>query len=55
MSSVAGIENSTIESSASYIHSWLRVLKEDSKMVVQAAAQAQKAADYIIGEEQTDA
>ncbi|MCM3791290.1 zincin-like metallopeptidase domain-containing protein [Domibacillus indicus] len=43
---VAGIENTTIENSASYIESWLRVLKEDSKLIVYAAAQAQKAADY---------
>lgn len=46
---VAGIENSTIENSASYIGSWLRKLQDDKKMVVQAAAQAQKAADYILG------
>lgn len=44
---VAGIENVTIENSASYIQSWLRVLKEDSKLIVYAAAQAQKAVDYI--------
>ncbi|WP_046176230.1 ArdC family protein [Domibacillus indicus] len=44
---VAGIENATIENSASYIQSWLRALKEDSKLIVYAAAQAQKAADYI--------
>jgi antirestriction protein ArdC len=44
---IAGIENVTIENSASYIQSWLRALKEDSKLIVYAAAQAQKAADYI--------
>ena len=44
---VAGIENVTIENNASYIQSWLRVLKEDSKLIVHVAAQAQKAADYI--------
>ncbi|KAB2329418.1 ArdC family protein [Bacillus mesophilum] len=46
---VAGIDNHTIENSASYIQSWLRQLKDDSRMIVQAAAQAQKAADYILG------
>lgn len=51
---VAGIDNNTISNSASYIHSWLRSLKEDSRLVVQAAAQAQKAADYILGEEETE-
>lgn len=44
---VAGIDNSTLPNSAAYVQSWLRVLKGDTKMVVQAAAQAQKAADYI--------
>ena len=43
----SGIENQTIDNSASYIQSWLKVLKNDPKMVVLAAAQAQRAADYI--------
>ena len=47
---VAGIDNSTLENSASYIDSWLRALKKESRLVLQAAAQAQKAADYILGE-----
>jgi antirestriction protein ArdC len=47
---VANIHN-TIENSASYIHSWIRVLKDDNRLVVQAAAQAQRAADLILGEE----
>lgn len=46
---VAQIDNSTIKNSASYLHSWLRELKNDSKLLVQASAQAQKAADYILG------
>ncbi|WP_018393257.1 zincin-like metallopeptidase domain-containing protein [Bacillus sp. 37MA] len=45
---IAGIENHTVEQSASYIQSWLRALRDDTKMIVQAAAQAQKAADYIL-------
>jgi len=46
---VTGIAPRTIENSAAYIKSWLRVLKskDNKKMVVVAAAQAQKAADYI--------
>lgn len=44
---VAGIEQKTLENSASYIKSWLGVLMDDKKILVQAAAQAQKAADYI--------
>ncbi|MCK6208453.1 zincin-like metallopeptidase domain-containing protein [Bacillus infantis] len=45
-------DSSTIENSASYINSWLRSLKDDSRLVVQAAAQAQKASDFILGEEE---
>ena len=44
----AGIENKTIVNSAAYIQGWLRSLKNDKKMLVMAAAQAQKAADYIL-------
>jgi antirestriction protein ArdC len=50
---VSGIEQSTIENSASYIQSWLKVLKNDKKCLVLAAAQAQKAADFILNK-QTD-
>ena len=46
----AGIENAVIENSAAYINGWLGKLRKDSKLVVQAASQAQKAADYILGE-----
>ncbi len=35
------------EQSAAYIASWLKVLRHDKKLVVFAAAQAQKAADFI--------
>jgi antirestriction protein ArdC len=45
---MAGIE-STIPSSAAYLKHWAEVLKGDSKLIVQAAAQAQKAADYVQG------
>lgn len=46
---LAGIDNSTIDNSAAYIKSWLTKLKKDPKMIVHAAAAAQKAADYIQG------
>ena len=42
------IDNKTIDLSASYIQNWLERLKEDRKLVVQAAAQAQKACDFIL-------
>ena len=35
------------ENEAAYIASWLRVLRADSKLVVTAAAQAQKAVDWL--------
>ena len=44
-----GIENMVIENSASYINGWLSRLKSDKKLVVQAASQSQKAADYVLG------
>ena len=43
-----------LENSASYIDSWLRALKKESRLVLQAAAQAQKAADYILGEKREE-
>jgi len=47
---VVGIANRTIDQSASYIASWLKALKNDKTMVISAAAQAQKAADWLRGE-----
>jgi antirestriction protein ArdC len=44
---VCGIENRTVDNSAAYIASWLRVLNDDRQIVTLAAAQAQRAADYI--------
>jgi antirestriction protein ArdC len=46
---IVGIENKTIRNSASYIQSWLGKLRDDKKLVVYAAAAAQKAADFILG------
>ncbi|GFO61242.1 DNA primase [Geomonas silvestris] len=44
----AGIEQPIIENSAAYIQGWLRNLKNDKTLLVHAAAQAQKASDYIL-------
>ena len=44
-----GIETRTLDNSAAYIASWLRVLRGDSRLVVVAAGQAQRAADWILG------
>ncbi|WP_322787538.1 zincin-like metallopeptidase domain-containing protein [Salimicrobium halophilum] len=46
---VTGIANETIDNSASYIQSWLRVLRDDHTLIVYASQQAQKASDYIQG------
>ncbi|WP_224981205.1 ArdC family protein [Geomonas agri] len=43
-----GIENITIENSAAYIAGWLKALKNDKTLLIHAAAQAQKSADYIL-------
>ena len=50
LSGRAGIEHATIEASASYLSHWIRKLKGDPKLAVQAAGAAQKAADFILGE-----
>jgi antirestriction protein ArdC len=44
---VCGIANATLDNSAAYLQSWMAVLRHDATMLVQAAAQAQRAADYI--------
>jgi antirestriction protein ArdC len=46
---VAGIVNETVNNSAAYIQGWLSKLRNDKKLLVQAAAQAQKTADFILG------
>ena len=42
-----GVETKITEN-IDYINSWLQVMKNDKQFVVQAASQAQKAADYIL-------
>jgi antirestriction protein ArdC len=51
---VAGIEQDTIENSVSYIQGWLKVLRNDKKLLIYAAAAAQKAADFILRREYTE-
>lgn len=46
---VAGIDVAPLqENTAAYIKNWLGKLKDDKKFVVQAAARAQRATDYIL-------
>ena len=48
--SVTGIETaSTFQNSVAYIQSWLRALQNDTKMIVFASSQAEKATRYILG------
>ena len=44
----AGIEDATLDNSAAYIQGWLEALRDDKKLVILAAAAAQKASDYIL-------
>jgi antirestriction protein ArdC len=39
----------THEHNAAYIANWLTALKNDHKLVIKAAGEAQKAADLILG------
>ena len=52
LNSTAGLttENS-FRNSAAYIQGWLRALKNDPKMVVNASSQAEKATEYILNAE----
>lgn len=38
-----------IENTAAYLQGWLKVLKEDKMFIFKVAAEAQKAADYVLG------
>ena len=44
----AGISNAVIENQAAYVAGWLKKLRDDRKLLIHAAAQAQRAADYIL-------
>jgi antirestriction protein ArdC len=54
LSHVAGLLSPDIENSAAYIEEWLKVLKNDKRMIINASAQGQKAVDYILSIKQTD-
>lgn len=44
---ITGIENRTITNSAAYIASWMRRLRDDRKLLIQAGSAAQRAVDFI--------
>ena len=43
-----GIEQVTLTTSAAYLASWVKALKGDARLAIQAGAAAQKAVDYIL-------
>ncbi|MBF0107490.1 MAG: DUF1738 domain-containing protein, partial [Deltaproteobacteria bacterium] len=51
LSAEAGIDGATIDNSAAYIAGWLKVLQNNKTWLIFAAAQAQRAADYILGKD----
>ena len=48
LAGLTGIDLVTIPNSAAYLNSWIKRLKGEPKLVISAAAQAQKAVDYIL-------
>lgn len=45
----AEIAERVIDNSAAYLQGWLEQLRNDQTLIVQAAAQAQRAADFVLG------
>lgn len=50
---IAGIDN-TLDNSTAYITNWKRAIRADNHLVVYAAAQAQHAADHILGKHEEE-
>jgi antirestriction protein ArdC len=44
----AGISNAVIANQAAYVAGWLKKLRDDRKLIIHAAAQAQRACDYVL-------
>lgn len=49
LAAITGIDLRTQENSIAYIQGWINALKNNSKLIIEAAAAAQKSADYILG------
>lgn len=45
-----GIEQAVINNQAAYIDGWMHKLRGDNQIIIKSAAQAQRAADFILGE-----
>ena len=44
----AGISTAVIENQAAYVAGWLSKLRDERKLLIHAAAQAQRAADFVL-------
>jgi antirestriction protein ArdC len=51
---VTGISPATLQNSAAYLQSWINRLRGDSRLLLSAASNAQKAADYILAKTQAE-
>jgi len=49
ISAFCGIDNVTINNSASYLNNWINAIRKDNKLILKASSQAQKAVDYLMG------
>ena len=45
----SGISPAVIHNQVAYVAGWLQKLRDDRRLVIQAATQAQRAADYVLG------
>jgi antirestriction protein ArdC len=54
LAGMAGISHATLGNSASYLQAWIDRLKSDSRLIISAASHAQKAADYVLGNTQSE-
>ena len=54
LSSHAGIVMDDFANNAAYISGWLGVLKKDKRFIIYASAQAQRATEYILSQQQTE-
>ena len=57
LSATCGLDNSSrLDDASAYVAGWLKSLRDDKKLLLQAASAAQKAADFILGkaDEQTE-
>ena len=50
----AGISNAVLANQAAYLAGWLKALRDDRKLLIHAAAQAQHAADFILNRKSCD-